>query len=160
MYAYFQENYVVSEAKKTLEKKVIYIKTKCSHVFIWVSTLPFQEHIDNSFAVTCFWKVLSITIDSRIQLRPTEHTFGSLITATSLSSGSSAVLDQVFVSVLKSGCSSDLYVGSALVSAFARHGLIDEAKDIFLSFKKEKECSHLKRIDSWLGQATLQCKKQ
>jgi pentatricopeptide repeat protein len=35
--------------------------------------------------------------DSRIQLRPTEHKFGSLITATSLSSGSSAVLDQVFV---------------------------------------------------------------
>lgn len=75
--------------------------------------------------------------DSRIQLRPTEHTFGSLITAASLSLGSSAVLDQVLVWVLKSGCSSDLYVGSALVSAFARHGLTDEAKDIFLSLKQK-----------------------
>ncbi|CAO2165385.1 unnamed protein product [Urochloa humidicola] len=74
--------------------------------------------------------------DSRIQLRPTEHTFGSLITATSLSSCSSGVLYQVFVRVLKSGCSNDLYVGSALVSAFARHGLLDDAKDIFLSLKE------------------------
>ncbi|TKW15133.1 hypothetical protein SEVIR_5G216500v4 [Setaria viridis] len=74
--------------------------------------------------------------DSRIQLRPTEHTFGSLITATSLSSCTSGVLDQVFVRVLKSGCSGDLYVGSALVSAFARHGLLDDAKDIFLSLKE------------------------
>ncbi|CAL4962899.1 unnamed protein product [Urochloa decumbens] len=74
--------------------------------------------------------------DSRIQLRPTEHTFGSLITATSLSSCSSGVLYQVFVRVLKSGCSSDLYVGSALVSAFARHALLDDAKDIFLSLKE------------------------
>lgn len=74
--------------------------------------------------------------DNRIQLRPTEHTFGSLITATSLSSCSSCVLDQVFVRVIKSGCSSDLYVGSALVSAFARHGLLDNAKDIFLSLKE------------------------
>ncbi|KAG2598747.1 putative pentatricopeptide repeat-containing protein At5g09950 [Panicum virgatum] len=74
--------------------------------------------------------------DSSIQLWPTEHTFGSLITATSLSWCSSSVLDQVFVRVLKSGCSSDLYVGSALVSAFARHGLLDDAKDIFLSLKE------------------------
>ncbi|KAJ1284114.1 hypothetical protein BS78_03G179500 [Paspalum vaginatum] len=75
--------------------------------------------------------------DSGVQLRPTEHTFGSLVTVTSLSPGSSDVLSQVFVRVLKSGCSSDLYVGSALVSTFARHGLIDEAKDIFLSLKEK-----------------------
>ncbi|KAK3161170.1 hypothetical protein QOZ80_1BG0073240 [Eleusine coracana subsp. coracana] len=75
--------------------------------------------------------------DSGIQLRPTEHTFGSLVTATSLSLCSSRVLDQVFAMVLKSGCFSDLYVGSALVSAFARHGLLDEAKDIFLSLKEK-----------------------
>uniref|UniRef100_J3L1H6 DYW domain-containing protein n=2 Tax=Oryza brachyantha TaxID=4533 RepID=J3L1H6_ORYBR len=73
---------------------------------------------------------------SAIELRPTEHTFGSLITVTYLSSCSSGVLDQLFVRVLKSGCSSDLYVGSALVSAFARHGMLDEAKDIFLSLKE------------------------
>ncbi|KAF8696765.1 hypothetical protein HU200_036398 [Digitaria exilis] len=37
--------------------------------------------------------------DNRIQLQPTEHTFGSLITAASLSSCGSCVLDQVFVRV-------------------------------------------------------------
>lgn len=74
--------------------------------------------------------------DSAIELRPNEHTFGSLITATSLSSCSSGVLDQVFARVLKSGSSSDLYVGSALVSAFARHGMLDEAKDIFINLKE------------------------
>ncbi|KAL6882071.1 hypothetical protein ACP4OV_011543 [Aristida adscensionis] len=70
-----------------------------------------------------------------IELQPTEHTFGSLITATSMSSCSFCVLGQVFGRVLKSGCSGDLYVGSALVSAFARHGMLDEAKEIFLSMK-------------------------
>uniref|UniRef100_A0A0D3EQQ2 DYW domain-containing protein n=1 Tax=Oryza barthii TaxID=65489 RepID=A0A0D3EQQ2_9ORYZ len=74
--------------------------------------------------------------DSGIELRPTEHTFGSLITATYLSSCSLGLLDQLFVRVLKSGCSSDLYVGSALVSAFARHGMLDEAKDIYLGLKE------------------------
>lgn len=74
--------------------------------------------------------------DSGIELRPTEYTFGSLITATYLSSCCSGVLDQVFARVLKSGSSIDLYVGSALVSAFARHGMLDEAKDIFLSLEE------------------------
>jgi pentatricopeptide repeat protein len=46
------------------------------------------------------------------------------------------VLEQVFARVLSSGISSDLYVGSALVSAFARHGMLDEAKDIFLSLEQ------------------------
>ncbi|KAM3330881.1 hypothetical protein ACQJBY_027156 [Aegilops geniculata] len=48
----------------------------------------------------------------------------------------SRVLEQVFARVLNSGSSSDLYVGSALVSAFARHGMLDEAKNIFLSLKE------------------------
>ncbi|KAG8051478.1 hypothetical protein GUJ93_ZPchr0001g29386 [Zizania palustris] len=73
---------------------------------------------------------------SGIELRPTEHTFGSLITATYLSPCSLGLLDQLFVRVLKSGCSSDLYVGSALVSAFARHGMLDEANDIFINLKE------------------------
>ncbi|CAM0881546.1 unnamed protein product [Alopecurus aequalis] len=74
--------------------------------------------------------------DAATELRPNEHTFGSLITAASVSSCSSGVLEQVFARVLNSGSSSDLYVGSALVSAFARHGMLDEAKDIFLSLEE------------------------
>ncbi|KAI5000757.1 hypothetical protein ZWY2020_010716 [Hordeum vulgare] len=74
--------------------------------------------------------------DSAIELKPNEHTFGSLITVTTVSSCSSRVLQQVYARVLNSGSSSDVYVGSALVSAFARNGMLDEAKNIFLSLKE------------------------
>ncbi|KAK1601643.1 hypothetical protein QYE76_026945 [Lolium multiflorum] len=74
--------------------------------------------------------------DPAVELRPNEHTFGSLVTAASVPSCSSGVLEQVFARVLSSGISSDLYVGSALVSAFARHGMLDKAKDIFLSLEQ------------------------
>ncbi|KAM0859304.1 hypothetical protein ACQ4PT_047245 [Festuca glaucescens] len=74
--------------------------------------------------------------DPAVELRPNEHTFGSLVTAASVPLCSSGVLEQVFARVLSSGISSDLYVGSALVSAFARHGMLDKAKDIFLSLEQ------------------------
>ncbi|KAH7652013.1 TPR-like protein [Dioscorea alata] len=60
-------------------------------------------------------------------LRPNEYTFGSLITAT-YSSCSSCLVEQMLARVCKSGFLSDLYVGSALVSALARNGLLDEAR--------------------------------
>ncbi|KAJ0985584.1 hypothetical protein J5N97_003940 [Dioscorea zingiberensis] len=60
-------------------------------------------------------------------LRPSEYTFGSLITAT-YSSFSSFLIEQMLARVCKSGFLSDLYVGSALVSALARTGLLDEAR--------------------------------
>ncbi|KAJ0960501.1 hypothetical protein J5N97_001636 [Dioscorea zingiberensis] len=60
-------------------------------------------------------------------LRPSEYTFGSLITAT-YSSFSSCLIEQMLARVCKSGFLSDLYVGSALVSALARTGLLDEAR--------------------------------
>ncbi|KAG8077721.1 hypothetical protein GUJ93_ZPchr0007g3026 [Zizania palustris] len=71
-----------------------------------------------------------------IELRLTEHTFGSLIRATYLSPCTLGLLDQLFVRVLKFGCSIDLYVDSALVSAFARHDMLDEAKTIFINLKE------------------------
>ena len=63
--------------------------------------------------------------------RPNEYTFGSLITAarSSVDSGF-CVLKQVLAKVEKSGFLQDLYVGSALVSGFARFGLTDDAKKI------------------------------
>ncbi|XP_030455020.2 putative pentatricopeptide repeat-containing protein At5g09950 [Syzygium oleosum] len=64
-------------------------------------------------------------------LKPNEYTFGSLITATCSSSDSSSLLEQMFARVTKSGFLYDLYVGSALVSGFARLGLTDHARNIF-----------------------------
>ncbi|XP_073008085.1 putative pentatricopeptide repeat-containing protein At5g09950 [Typha latifolia] len=69
--------------------------------------------------------------DSGLSSKPTEYTFGSLIAAT-CSSSSLYLLDQVFAMVSKSGFLSDLYVGSALVSAFARFGMLNKARKIFL----------------------------
>ncbi|KAL5975133.1 hypothetical protein ACLOJK_031812 [Asimina triloba] len=72
---------------------------------------------------------------SGFHLKPTEYTFGSLITATYSSYSSSGISDsfllkQMLVQVMKSGFLSDLYVGSALISAFARFGFVDIAKEI------------------------------
>lgn len=66
------------------------------------------------------------------RFRPNEYTFGSLITAacSSLDSGL-CVLEQMLAMIKKSGFLQDLYVGSALVSGFARFGLVDVAKNIF-----------------------------
>ncbi|XP_058074821.1 putative pentatricopeptide repeat-containing protein At5g09950 [Magnolia sinica] len=68
-------------------------------------------------------------------LKPNEYTFGSLITATYsccpfTGVSGSFLLEQMLSQVMKSGFLSDLYVGSALVSAFARFGLLDIAKGI------------------------------
>ncbi|KAL8490926.1 hypothetical protein ACS0TY_022800 [Phlomoides rotata] len=66
--------------------------------------------------------------------RPTEYTFGSLITAASESLNSfsgSLLLKQLLAKIEMSGLVEDLYVGSALVSVFARFGMIGTAKSIF-----------------------------
>lgn len=63
---------------------------------------------------------------------PNEYTFGSLITAScSYVDSSICLLKQMVCRVQKSGYLSDLYVGSALVSAFAKFGLTDYARKIF-----------------------------
>uniref|UniRef100_A0A162AEP5 Pentacotripeptide-repeat region of PRORP domain-containing protein n=1 Tax=Daucus carota subsp. sativus TaxID=79200 RepID=A0A162AEP5_DAUCS len=61
-----------------------------------------------------------------------EYTFGSLITAacSSVEYGLS-LLKQILAKVERFGCLEDLYVGSALVSGFARFGLLDIAIEIF-----------------------------
>lgn len=69
---------------------------------------------------------------SGYSLRPSEYTFASLITAaySSVERGLS-LLEQILAKVERCGCLEDLYVGSALVSGFARFGLLDIATDIF-----------------------------
>ncbi|KAL8158583.1 hypothetical protein V2J09_000120 [Rumex salicifolius] len=64
-----------------------------------------------------------------LALETNEFTYGSLIAAISASSDTdSFILDQMLARVQKSGFLSDLYVGSALVSGYARFGSIDSAR--------------------------------
>ncbi|KAK1392459.1 putative pentatricopeptide repeat-containing protein [Heracleum sosnowskyi] len=65
-------------------------------------------------------------------LKPSEYTFGSLITAacSSVDYGLSLLM-QILAKIERFGCLEDLYVGSALVSGFARFGLLDIATEIF-----------------------------
>ncbi|KAG6437373.1 hypothetical protein SASPL_102288 [Salvia splendens] len=74
------------------------------------------------------------TEGSVVGFRPTEYTFGSLITVASesVSTGKgSLLLMQLLAKIQMSGLLEDLYVGSALVNAFARTGVVDTAKSIF-----------------------------
>ncbi|XP_057956168.1 putative pentatricopeptide repeat-containing protein At5g09950 [Malania oleifera] len=68
----------------------------------------------------------------RLGFKSNEYTFGSLITAACSSvEGGLCLVEQILARVKKAGFMLDLYVGSALVSGFARLGLIDSAKKIF-----------------------------
>uniref|UniRef100_A0ACD5W0W0 Uncharacterized protein n=1 Tax=Avena sativa TaxID=4498 RepID=A0ACD5W0W0_AVESA len=118
-----------------LQAQRVFDTTPVRDLITWNALM--SVYAKKGYVVSTFSLFMAMLHDnSRIELRPNEHTFGSLITAASVSSCSSGVLEQVFARVLNSGSSSDLYVGSALVSAFARHGMLDEAKDIFLSLEE------------------------
>ncbi|KAL6287179.1 hypothetical protein ACE6H2_011569 [Prunus campanulata] len=84
-------------------------------------------------AISAFKLFSSMQKDgSAFSLQPNEYTFGSLITAAcSLAHVGLSLLQQILTRVNKSGILQDLYVGSALVSGFARFGLIDYARKIF-----------------------------
>ncbi|CAO2812924.1 unnamed protein product [Amaranthus hypochondriacus] len=65
---------------------------------------------------------------SGFDFKPNAYTLSSLISAVSSSPYSSSyLLQQIASRVQKSGFLQDLYVGSALVSAFAKFGLIDDS---------------------------------
>ncbi|XP_068649266.1 putative pentatricopeptide repeat-containing protein At5g09950 [Aristolochia californica] len=69
-------------------------------------------------------------------IKPNEYTYGSLITATYSSyllypRSNLHLLKQMLSLIMKHGFLSDLYVGSAFVSAFSRLGLLDLARGIF-----------------------------
>ncbi|XP_054797072.1 putative pentatricopeptide repeat-containing protein At5g09950 [Prosopis cineraria] len=82
-------------------------------------------------AVSVFELFSSMQRES-ITLRPNEYTFGSLVTAAySLVDCGLSLLAQILARIEKSGFLQDLYVGSALVSGFARLGIIGYAKMIF-----------------------------
>lgn len=72
----------------------------------------------------------------RFSFKPTEYTLGSLIAAAAAAASSCVdsgllLLKQMLAKIVKSGFLEDLYVGSALVSGFAKFGLVDTANKIF-----------------------------
>ncbi|XP_071701082.1 putative pentatricopeptide repeat-containing protein At5g09950 [Rutidosis leptorrhynchoides] len=93
----------------------------------WNSIISVFSHKGN--AGSAFKLFYGMQVDG---FRPTEYTFGSLITsASSLSENGSLLLEQVMCMIQKSGFLYDLYVGSALVSAFSRTSQVSIAKKIF-----------------------------
>ncbi|KAL0907758.1 hypothetical protein M5K25_022193 [Dendrobium thyrsiflorum] len=80
-------------------------------------------------------------------LKPNEYTLGSLIAVSYACSpfgimfSSSCLIEQILARVTKSGFLSDLYVGSAMVSAFSRYGLFDIASKVFLELSDRNSVS-------------------
>ncbi|XP_055824201.1 putative pentatricopeptide repeat-containing protein At5g09950 [Solanum dulcamara] len=70
--------------------------------------------------------------DLGFTFKPTEFTFGSLITtaANHVNCGL-LLLEQLLANIEKSGLLEDLYVGSALLSGFGRFGSLDTAMKVF-----------------------------
>ncbi|XP_027332534.1 putative pentatricopeptide repeat-containing protein At5g09950 [Abrus precatorius] len=83
-------------------------------------------------AISSFKLFSSMQRDSQLTCRPNEYTFCSLVTvACSLVDYGLTLLKQMLARIEKSGFLQGLYVGSALVSGFAKFGLIEPAKTIF-----------------------------
>ncbi|KAK4279095.1 hypothetical protein QN277_016850 [Acacia crassicarpa] len=114
-----------------------------------------EIHIKNSVAwnsiisVYCYrgdavsaFELFSSMQREAITLRPNEYTFGSLLTAaySPVDCGFS-LLAQILGRIEKSGFIQDLYVGSALVSGFARFGMIGYAKMIFKQMSERNAVS-------------------
>ncbi|CAH8270622.1 unnamed protein product [Arabidopsis lyrata] len=93
----------------------------------WNSIISvYSQTGDQRFAFKMFY---SMQCDGS---RPTEYTFGSLVTtACSLTEPDVRLLEQIMCTIQKSGFLTDLFVGSGLVSAFAKSGSLIHARKIF-----------------------------
>ncbi|XP_023752125.1 putative pentatricopeptide repeat-containing protein At5g09950 [Lactuca sativa] len=95
----------------------------------WNSIISVYSHKGDT--VSAFKLLSGMQVEG---FKPTEYTFGSLIIAASaLSETSSFLLDQMMCRIQKSGFLHDLYVGSAMVSGFAKSGQTTIARKIFES---------------------------
>ncbi|KAI8552185.1 hypothetical protein RHMOL_Rhmol06G0246300 [Rhododendron molle] len=104
------------------------IQTK--NLISWNSMISVCSHRGD--AVSAFELLTRMEQDgSEFCFKPSEYTFGSLVTAASSMDCGLCLLEQLLSKISKSGFMQDLYVGSALVSGFARYGLLDIAKKIF-----------------------------
>nr|GMD40317.1 putative pentatricopeptide repeat-containing protein At5g09950 [Ipomoea batatas] len=97
----------------------------------WNSIISFYSQRGDSASA---FKLFSFMQNESMEFysKPTEETFGSLISAAA-SHGNCGLLllEQVLGRIEKSGFLKDLYVGSALVCSFGRFGCLDTALKIF-----------------------------
>nr|GMC48607.1 putative pentatricopeptide repeat-containing protein At5g09950 [Ipomoea batatas] len=97
----------------------------------WNSIISFYSQRGDSASA---FKLFSIMQNESMEFysKPTEDTFGSLISAAA-SHGNCGLLllEQVLGRIEKSGFLKDLYVGSALVCSFGRFGCLETALKIF-----------------------------
>ncbi|CAL9088462.1 unnamed protein product [Musa acuminata var. zebrina] len=114
----------------TWDAQRVFDWTPAKHFITWNSII--SVHSQRGDTISAF-ELFSGMQTGRLGccLSPNEATYGSLITATYTCSNGGCILEQVLGNVFKSGFSKDIYVGSALVSAFSRFGLLDRAKEIF-----------------------------
>ncbi|PIN18481.1 hypothetical protein CDL12_08853 [Handroanthus impetiginosus] len=95
-----------------------------------ISVYSQRGDVDTVFGLFSFMQKEGIGFS----FRPSEYTFGSLIATASESLNIDcglSLLKQLLAKIEMSGFIEDLYVGSALVSGFAKFGAIDTAKSIF-----------------------------
>ncbi|XP_043697639.1 putative pentatricopeptide repeat-containing protein At5g09950 [Telopea speciosissima] len=108
----------------------------------WNSIISVYSQRGDAFSA--FWLFSAMQREGLgVSFKPSEYTFGSLITTAYSTSSDSGLflLEQILNRVTKSGFLSDLYVGSALVSGFARFGLLDNAKKIFKQMSERNAVS-------------------
>ncbi|THU47663.1 hypothetical protein C4D60_Mb09t17990 [Musa balbisiana] len=124
----------------TWDAQRVFDWTPAKHFITWNSII--SVHSQRGDTISAF-ELFSGMQTGRLGccLRPNEATYGSLITAIYSCSNGGCILEQVLANVLKSGFSKDLYVGSALVSAFSRFGLLNRAKEIFQQMDEKNAIS-------------------
>ncbi|XP_050379880.1 putative pentatricopeptide repeat-containing protein At5g09950 [Argentina anserina] len=108
-----------------------FCETKVRNLVSWNSII--SVYCQRGDAVSAYELFSEMQKDGAgLDLRPNEYTFGSLVPACcNLVDSGLVLLQQMLSRVCKAGFLQDLYVGSALVSGFARVGLIDYARKIF-----------------------------
>ncbi|PRQ52495.1 putative tetratricopeptide-like helical domain, DYW domain-containing protein [Rosa chinensis] len=108
-----------------------FCEIKFRNLVSWNSIISvYCQRGDAVFAYKLFSNMQKDGVD--FDLQPNEYTFGSLVPACcSLADSGLVLLQQMLSRVSKAGFLQDLYVGSALVSGFARVGLVDYARKIF-----------------------------
>ncbi|KAL2316540.1 hypothetical protein Fmac_030416 [Flemingia macrophylla] len=115
----------IDDARRVFDE--IKIKTSAS----WNSII--SVYCRRGDAISAFELFSSMQKEAtELACRPNEYTFCSLITvACSLVDSGLILLEQMLARIEKTSFVQDLYVGSALVSGFARYGLTGYAKMIF-----------------------------
>lgn len=107
------------------------------HLIPWnvvISIASRRGHLKKAFEIFSSMQRTDCSASSSSP-KPNESTFASLITATYSSPTPTphiALLQMIIGRITKSGFNTDLYVGSAMVTALARFGLLSDAKEVFV----------------------------